>query len=45
MATIDSFAWQMVGIKHSMVENRKNINSAVGEVNKLYSDMSNLIDL
>ena len=26
-----------------MVENRKNINSAVGEVNKLYSEMSQLI--
>ena len=27
-----------------MVENRKNINSAVGEVNKLYSAMSDIID-
>ena len=43
IATVESFAKQLVSIKVNMVENRKNINSAVGEVNKLYSEMSRLI--
>ena len=43
VATIDSFAKQLVTVKQVMVDNRKNINTAVSEVNSLYSDMAKLI--
>ena len=43
VATIDSFAKQLVTVKQTMVDNRKNINAAVSEVNSLYSDMTKLI--
>ena len=43
VATIDSFAKQLVTVKQVMVDNRKNINTAVSEVNSLYSDMAQLI--
>ena len=44
VAPVDSFAKDLAAVKRSMVDNRRNINSAVSEVTKMYSDMSSLID-